>query len=497
MAVNSNKCGQIKSVKNVDKNNKYASEVIQRGIAITLVVILSGIFISFIWNNNVWMDEAFTASLVHTGYIGVLYRSMMDTLPPLYNLYLKTMTLIFGYSIPVMKFSSVIPMIMTLILGMTVVRRRFGLKTAILFDMLITFMPLMIYFGVEIRMYSMGFFFATASGVYAYELVNDFSKKNLRLFVLFSVLAGYSHHFAFVSVGFVFLYLLLYYNFFEKQNIKRWFKCLLYTFVFYLPCLIVTLRQLANVSGYFSMPDVDLHLFIQYVLYPFMAGKLTGSVCCALLCFGAIVIVLFGICKNRSIKKEDVYALLCFSIYYGVLIFGTIISKIMTANIFVDRYLFFSTGLLWLFAAIIYGKSDRRIYTAAVIAALIVGVCVYMVEYKTEYSNSADEEIKLLRENVKDGDVFLGLGGHEELENCIPFYSMVDEDTPELRTVYSLKEGIEFLKVYSYNQMIIGVFEDYEFTDLDLQLIEQAGLELEKLGDCDFDRYTCELYIVR
>lgn len=481
----------------MNQEKTYTSNLISKGISIATVIICSGIFLSFVWNNNVWMDEAFTASLVNTSYLGVLYRSMMDTLPPLYNLYLKTMTVVFGYTIPVMKISSVIPMILTLVLGMTTVRKRFGLKTAVLFDMLITFMPLMIYFGVEIRMYSLGFFFATASGVYAYELVSDYSKKNLRLFVLFSTLAGYSHHFAFVTVGFVFLFLLLYYIFFEKENIKRWFRCLIFTILFYLPCMVVTIKQLGNVSGYFSMPDVDIHMFIQYVMYPYMVGKLSGSVICMALMGAALVIFAAGFINKKGRDKESIYAFLCFAVYYGVLIFGTIISKIMTANIFVDRYLFFATGLLWLFAAITFGKSHRNIYIAALLATLFVGVCVYMVEYKTEYSNSADEEIAVLRENVNEGDAFLGLGGHEELENCIPFYSMVDKDTKELQVVRSLDKALAYLEEHPENTVFIGVFPDYEFTGEDISNMSLHGVNPEKIADFDFDRYTCELYRIK
>ena len=141
----------------------------EKKIIIIALIILSAVFLSLIFNNNVWMDEAFTASLVHADLRTVLRQSMKDTLPPLYNILLKLMTDVFGYSVPVMKITSVIPMIATLFVGARVVRKRFGFFTALLFIMCLTFMPLMMYYGVEIRMYSLGFFFATVSGIYAYE----------------------------------------------------------------------------------------------------------------------------------------------------------------------------------------------------------------------------------------------------------------------------------------------------------------------------------------
>ena len=182
----------------------------EKKIIIIAFIILSAVFLSLIFNNNVWMDEAFTASLVHADLGTVLRQSMKDTLPPLYNILLKLMTDVFGYAVPVMKITSVIPMIATLFIGASVVRKRFGFLTALLFMMCLTFMPLMMYFGVEIRMYSMGFFFAFASGVYAYEVAAEGTKKNWILFTVLSVLAGYTHHFAFVTVAFAYLFLLLF-----------------------------------------------------------------------------------------------------------------------------------------------------------------------------------------------------------------------------------------------------------------------------------------------
>ena len=44
----------------------------EKKIIAAAFVILSGIYLSLIWNNNVWMDEAFTASLVHTDFAGVI-----------------------------------------------------------------------------------------------------------------------------------------------------------------------------------------------------------------------------------------------------------------------------------------------------------------------------------------------------------------------------------------------------------------------------------------
>ncbi|MCR5672216.1 MAG: glycosyltransferase family 39 protein [Lachnospiraceae bacterium] len=463
-------------------------------ITFTAFVLLSAVYISLIWNNNVWMDEAFTASLVHTDLAGVIERSMADTLPPLYNIYLYLMTALLGYSMPVMKLASVIPMLLTLLIGATVVRKRFGLQTAILFMMCITFMPLVLYYGVEIRMYSLGFFFATASGIYAHEVVCDPNRKNWAAFTIFSTLAGYTHHFAFVTVAFSYLYLLLFYFFKKRDKIKDWFICLAATFILYLPCLMVTLKQISRVSGYFSMPDVDLAMFIQYAAYPYTVGVTFASVVCVLLMTASLALFIKKIAVDGNPDPKYIFGICCFCVYYGVLIFGTIVSKLMTANIFVDRYLFFSVGLLWLFAAIMLSGNEKLFYASAVVV-FIIGICSYHVQFEKEYKNSADEEIAFLRENIGEGDVFFSIGGHEEMQNCIPFYTYLDEGTNELTFVYPIDEAIRVSKERG-TTLWISVLEGFSPTGQQEEVLRGQGLTLQKVADFDFDRYKCSFFKV-
>ena len=467
------------------------SKISDNKIIWSIVVICSMAYISLVFNTNVWMDEAFTASLAHHSFIEVIKLSMADTLPPLYNIILWLSTSVFGYHIAVMKLTSVVPMIIVMILGATTVKNRHGIVTASAFVLSIAAMPLMLYYGVEIRMYSLGFLFATASGIYAFEVIEESNKKNWILFTVLSTLAGYSHHFAFVTVGFVYGGLLLYYIFADRKHIVRWFKCLAFTFLGYFPCLLVTLKQFGNVSGYFSMPDVTFRLFLQYVIYPFMVG--VRPVTLLLIAFvGAIVIfTIVRLVKGIDRSRITICSLFCFAIYYGVLIFGTIISKIMTANIFVDRYLFFSTGLLWLFIAIQVGKLDDKWKKVAFGIIVITFVCSYIVEFKIEYTKSGDEEIAFIDEHIKDGDILYCFGEYEDMENCLPFYSLINGGAT-LKYVGPLEVALNEA-INNNVTLYVSVVADYELTDAEKTMIADKGFELVKVADFEFDRYSCQL----
>ncbi len=472
--------------------------------AYILVIICGAILISLTFNNNIWLDEAFTASLVNTDMAGVIKRSMADTLPPLYNILLKLSTDIFGYRIPVMKITSAVPMILTMLLGATVVRRRFGYLTSYIFIIAITFMPNLLFYGVEIRMYSMGFMFATASGIYAYEVICSPSRKNWCLFTVISVLAGYSHHFAFVTVGFVYLYLMIYCFF--NRKIRPFIKCLAATFILYFPCMLVTLKQLKSVSGYFSMPEVTSSVFIKYCRYPFTVGFTPLSI---LLLAVTLFLFLRLLFRNPKAQK-DMFSLSCFLIYYGVLLFGTIVSKIMTANIFVDRYLFFALGLIWLSFSIEAGwqteaSADsepgnrlRGVLTFLIILLeLSVGVATYTNALKSEYSPGADELTAFLRANISEGDSLYTLEDYEELAYCLTFYDnrLTNYETLE-NAIHAAGNGTVWVAVmHGYetegeDQLPEGN-EGYETY---LNEIYNNGYRLENMGQFSFDRYLFRLY---
>ena len=477
-------------------------------ISWALVLIGAIVYISLVFNENVWLDEAFTASLVRTDMAGVLERSMADTLPPLYNIILKISTDIFGYSVTVMKLTSVVPMIITMLVSATVVRKSHGFKTSTLFTIALFTMPNLLFFGVEIRMYSLGFMFATIAGVFSYEVINHYNKKNLIIFSVASALAGYSHHFAFVSVGFVFLFMLIYYFVLDRANIKRWFYCLLITVVIYFPCFLVTLKQLKSVSGYFSMPDVTPSVFIKYMRYPYTVGNTPLSIALLISVFALVVYTVLKIYKdikskmpavtdtadiivdkNNSAKLDyfanmsDIYALSMFLVYYGVLVFGTIVSKIMTANIFVDRYLFFAHGMIWLFFAIEAGRF-KKYYYVFVILFILSGVAGYVNEYHIEYDTNPDAIISYLNDNVEDGDVLYAYEDNEEMKFCLPFY---DE---RLTSYDELKDAINEAKS-SGATLYISVINYKEFVPAD---IENQGFSVEFIDTFSFDRYTFDLY---
>ncbi len=480
------------------KKLKEKKDIDYFGIIVTwlLVIIGGAVYISLTFNENVWLDEAFTASLVNADMTEVIKRSMADTLPPLYNILLKLSTDFFGYTLPVMKITSAVPMILTMMLGATVVRKRYGTLTASVFILALIVMPNMFFYGVEIRMYSLGFLFATAAGIFAGEVINKGNHFSWIMLTLSTVLAGYSHHFAFVTAGLTYLFILIYacyelkeYNEDEEDNkqtvrLSSFVLCLVSTIILYLPCFLITLKQLDSVSGYFSMPDVTLSVFVKYCRYPFTTGFTPLSIILLALTVFLFVVTLFK--KDKT--AGDFFSIYCFVIYYIVQIFGTLVSKIMTANIFVDRYLFFSLGLLWLFFSIETAYMKKWAAYLIVILEIVIGIYSYNLAYTNEYAPGIDELKGWLKDNVTEGDSLYTLEESEELAFCLPFY---DSD---LTNYEDLKEAVDKA---GDNHVWVALLNDYDGSegyDSDIKEIKDSGYDIEYISEFRFDRYMFKMY---
>ncbi|MCR4893018.1 MAG: hypothetical protein K5989_12665 [Lachnospiraceae bacterium] len=288
-------------------------------------------FISLIFNRNLWVDEAFTACIIRGDWPEVWQKTAADTLPPFYNLFTKLLTVILGYCAPVMKLSSVLPMIFTMLLGATLVRKWFGSRSSILFILFIVVMPHFLYYGVEIRMYSWGIFFLTAAGIFSYPLfahsrgmtLSSLQIASLKpywiLFALSTAFCGYTHHFALVSAAFLWLFLLISLsgsiiasNRHDRspENSEPGIKGILLPYLLslalfvllYFPCLLLTIRQIKHASSYFSMTPLSLRTLLSDFRFPFVTEHTVLSAALLLMTALTVIHAVFHLLTNRVQK---------------------------------------------------------------------------------------------------------------------------------------------------------------------------------------------------
>ncbi|MCI9087235.1 MAG: glycosyltransferase family 39 protein [Clostridia bacterium] len=181
----------------------------------SILILLTAFFI------ELWYDESYTMGLVRHDFAQIVEIGSQDVHPILYYLMLKIVMLILGDSILVARLFSMIPAILTGILGYTHIRKDFGSKVGLLFSVLIFALPVMPSYGAEIRMYTWTLFFATISAIYAYRISKENKVKNWSLFAIFSLATAHCHYYGLATVAIINALLLFHILITKNEEIRN------------------------------------------------------------------------------------------------------------------------------------------------------------------------------------------------------------------------------------------------------------------------------------
>ncbi len=139
------------------------------GYILSLALVLRLIFI----NQSLWLDESIEA-LALMGRMGPLMTyALADYQPPLYHLIGWVNTQLFGYSEIALRLPSLISGLLTVFFVIKIGELVASKKVGIIAGFLAATNPLLIYYSVEGRTYSMTAFFVTASFYYFIKLLKS------------------------------------------------------------------------------------------------------------------------------------------------------------------------------------------------------------------------------------------------------------------------------------------------------------------------------------
>ncbi len=446
-----------------------------------LAALGSVLYLALIFNNNLWMDEAFTAGLINNSFRDMLSESFADTLPPLYNIAGWCMCALFGYSPVILKLTSVLPMTALLFFAAYKLSSLYGEKVSCLYLLCLCAAPHIVYYGVEIRMYSMAFCFTASAGICALEcLFPDRTKKaSWILFTLFTALSGYSHHYGLFAASF--LWLMIFIRFLRKDRpaLFRFFRYAFLAILLYLPGLILTIRQLTNASSYFSAAGGTIQSLLADLRYPFVTNISPVSALLLLLALAVIIPGFKGPAAFEGISLMLIEPL--------VLLCSYLIMAAAGSSFFSARYLLPALGLFWLgfcLLAALPGKDApsplRLLFPACVLILLLAGVITYTEQFREEYGTDPSVMTEYFAENFSENDGYLVFADDYQILICMRDYYI-----PAL-TVCSMENADE-ITGNLWCMAAPGHEEDVDELCL-------KGYEKEYIGDFSFDRYTFSLF---
>lgn len=438
--------------------NPIEKKKMQTIFLLCLVVVFSVAYIALCFSNTIWLDEAFTGIYVRQGWGELLYTTSQDVHPPLYYLIVKAFTMLLGDAIWVIKVVSVIPFLLCLILGVTVVRKEWGSKIAFLFLIFLSLTPCAVTKNIEMRMYSWAMFFVLAFALFAYRIIKEPNSKFMYWagLILCGLAAAYTHYFALVSVG-IFYGLLFGVCLLQRQKgkILRIVVCGIASGIGYFPWLRVFYGQTRNVAGggWWLQTVPTLKEIPNYIMWPFREGShFMGVLFMALLILGTGILIyrLVEDCKNKKMDYGIIIALLSIGTYVLTITAGVVLS-ILLKPLYLDRYIYSSLGILLLGLSVGLSCYKKKIgiiicFISCVIF-LFAGVKEYQEVWQHQYDTESTEQVKNFMEATA-GEDSLYVFDNQSIGMTLQYFYPEMQIIPDKVADLQVTKGIQGKTVY-------------------------------------------------
>lgn len=330
-----------------------------------------------IFDGNFWGDEGFTIRLSQMSFSTMLNTTAEDVHPPLYYIIVQLLCKILGYKDYVYHLSSIIPYLLTLIVSLTIIRKKWGNETAAILIGFASLLNHSIQFTVEARMYYWGILFILLAYLQLHNIINYNRLKDYLLFTLFGLCAAYTHYYCLVSVTFFYAAILLFMLIKKRYD---WAKLAItygITIICYLPWSYYLLKSFIKTSSDYWIEECPEFSECIEFLFEGKYHKYFFNILIIVLIL-ALLLELRLLIPNEKSKKIIPYSLntsgLTFSdstffIITGVVsVVGTALGGIVVSALFRPMFI------------------TRYLFPVSVIAWLLIGICISKLKYKFIYS---------------------------------------------------------------------------------------------------------------
>ena len=347
-------------------------------IVLAIMLLCFGLRIFNFSSASLWVDEAYTLMLSHQKTHDIVKISINDINPPLYGITVRKWAKTFGYSHESIRFFSVLCSLLTGIVLYRIGRKFFNYFTAIAAVLFFSFSNLQIYYAEEARGYAMACALCAFSIYYFLSFLTH--KKYSALIGLFvaNTFVLYTHYvagFLFVAEGLIAIALL-----FKQRKKLFWFIISqILALGSFLPWFLLSWFSLDGFQiGW--LPELSFEGF-KFFFMQVLNSEVTLIL---LLVWIAVSIVLFFVAKNRR-KLKLYFALLILSSLPMILI---CLSTEYYVRLFLDRYILFTTVLMFLFFAYMFAAVRMHL----MFKIILLGTYLYFAGSNVQISAFRNEE---------------------------------------------------------------------------------------------------------
>jgi uncharacterized membrane protein len=384
-------------------------------LIILIIVVSATLRIYDIEQKNLWFDEVYSWKISQGSIIEIVSETSGDIHPPFYYIVLKFWMSLFSDSIFAMRMLSVALSILSIYfiyrISKLFLENDFQI---ILVLILYSVCPLNIFYSQEVRMLNLNLLLCLGSVYYFLTFIKTGLRKAGVLYIVFTVLALYTHYFAFLIF---FTEMVLAVIYFLKRNITKitfaeiilYFALVNILYIPWYPVFIAqtskgqpwrtsqtVLKALNNIPDYFK--DVFLSPYFNFesnaVIY--------FSVFFILIIVTFIIYVLFRILNPKHFTPDKQNPLILFFIV--PLFTATLIS--LKQSIVLSRYL--SIILPYLFIMLVYYAYlylNKKTAAAFIFFLILTGCFGTHIYYNNSFKNNDYRNIiSYLEKNFKKED---------------------------------------------------------------------------------------------
>lgn len=264
------------------KNSKKMIEILFFILGIIFSAFLVYLNIMLMFDNVVWGDEAYSANTVwNTDLHGIFERTFyLDSHPPLYYYWLRIFLDLFGKNTWAFHLASVIPYILGIVVVLCVYTKKLGLFPSLFFVLIASLSESCIQYNLEIRMYSLVFFFILLCFIFCYYILTEEKKLAYWIgLVLSCTLAAYTHYYGLIVSGVLLVVTSFIYFLMHKGKSWLYGLCSLLAYIIlYAPWLVVLFKQMQRVSAgwWMTQPETLTNVLtfifcgskLKYILLP-------------------------------------------------------------------------------------------------------------------------------------------------------------------------------------------------------------------------------------
>ena len=372
------------------------------------VLVFSAICFTQIGRWSIWFDESFTHFLVKFNFLDIAKWTASDVHPPLFYWLLKLWSLIFGSSDVALRAFSTLCGAGAIAMGFVVSRKLFGKKAGYLALPLLALSPMLLRYGIEMRMYAFVVFLVFLQLFILIKIREKSTRLRWVLYGFLLAIGAWTQYFAVFSgvAQVIWLYVSARADLGEKKLFSRkiWRKfitgseqksqkikdiifakngnllqAVLVAFIVFLPWIPFVLIQFLTVatSG-FWIPPVNFATIpdlISSVFFFETAANLTGW-------FSIIMIAVIALIFAQARKAFSANPKKDFRESFNLVLFGVIIPPAILLLIslppmrsyFIDRYVLASVAMVPVLIAAIISVSRKNTKNVLGIALYILAI---------------------------------------------------------------------------------------------------------------------------